>query len=216
LNTIELIQPGLTDFTETWKLQQKLYDEVLSKRSRNFLILTEHHPVITIGKSGSTQNLLADKSFLESNGIGVVNIDRGGDITFHGPGQIVGYPVLNLSAFKEDVNWYLRQLENIIIDTLADFQIESSRISGLTGVWVGNNKICAIGVKVTRWVTMHGFALNLSTNLKFFDYIIPCGIQDKGITSILSELGNNPGKNLVINSLCTNIEKIFNVKIIDS
>ncbi len=213
MNTIQLIQSGLTDYNQIWDLQRELLEKVTASRSENYLILTEHNPVITIGKSGNIKNLLADESYLKTKGIEITKIDRGGDITFHGPGQLVGYPILNLSAFEKDVHWYLRKLEEIIIKTLEIFGIEGKRIPGLTGVWVGDNKICAIGVKVTRWVSMHGFALNLSTDLNYFKYIVPCGISDKGITSILKETGNNPDKNDVINTLCTNFEKILNVKI---
>ncbi|MBA7524330.1 Octanoyltransferase [subsurface metagenome] len=213
MNTIQLIQSGLTDYNQIWDLQRELLEKVTASRSENYLILTEHNPVITIGKSGNIKNLLVDESYLKTKGIEITKIDRGGDITFHGPGQLVGYPILNLSAFEKDVHWYLRKLEEIIIKTLEIFGIEGKRIPGLTGVWVGDNKICAIGVKVTRWVSMHGFALNLSTDLNYFKYIVPCGISDKGITSILKETGNNPDKNDVINNLCTNFEKILNVKI---
>ena len=213
MNTIQLIQSGLTDYNQIWILQRELLEKVTASRSENYLILTEHNPVITIGKSGNIKNLLADESYLKTKGIEITKIDRGGDITFHGPGQLVGYPILNLSAFEKDVHWYLRKLEEIIIKTLEIFGIEGKRIPGLTGVWVGDNKICAIGVKVTRWVSMHGFALNLSTDLNYFKNIVPCGISDKGITSILKETGNNPDKKDVINSLCTNFEKILNVKI---
>ncbi len=213
MKTIQLIQTGPTDYTQTWELQKELFEEVARNRSRNYLILTEHRPVITIGKSGNTNNLLADESFLNSKGIEIIRIDRGGDVTFHGPGQLVGYPILNLSEFKEDMNWYLRKLEEIIIKTLGNYQIIGTLIPGLTGVWVDNNKICAIGVKITRWVSMHGFALNISTDLNYFKYIIPCGITDKGVTSILQESGNNPDKNNVINNLCSNIEQILDVKI---
>jgi len=213
LNTIHIIQSDLSDFSQIWDLQRELLEKVTLSRSENYLIITEHNPVITIGKSGNIKNLLADESYLESKGIEIIKIDRGGDITFHGPGQLVFYPILNLSAFEEDVHWYLRKLEEIIIKTLVDFGIEGKRIPGLTGVWVGDNKICAIGVKVTRWVSMHGFALNLSTDLNYFKHIVPCGIPDKGITSILKETGNNPDKNDVIKVLCSNFGKILNVKI---
>jgi lipoyl(octanoyl) transferase len=216
VNTIHLIQSGLSDYRKIWDLQRELFEEVTLRRSENYLIVTEHNPVITMGKSTNITNLLADESYLESKGIQVIKIDRGGDITFHGPGQLVFYPILNLSAFEEDLHWYLRKLEDIIIKTLEDFGIKGKRIPGLTGVWVDSNKICAIGVKVTRWVSMHGFALNLSTDLNYFKYIVPCGITDRGITSILRETGNNPDKNDVIKILCSNFEKFFNVKIVKS
>ena len=213
MNTIHLIQSGLSDYSQIWDLQKELHEKVTLSRSENYLIITEHNPVITIGKSGNINNLLANESFLKSKGIEFIKIDRGGDITFHGPGQLVFYPILNLSAFKEDVHWYLRKLEEIVINTLKTYEISGEKIPGLTGVWVNDNKICAIGVKVTRWVSMHGFALNLSTDLHYFKHFVPCGIPDKGITSILKETGNNPDKNDVIKVLCSNFEKNLNVKI---
>lgn len=194
-------------------MQKTLFGEVSRERDRNYFILTEHKPVITIGKSGNLKNLLADPELLRSQAIDLVKIDRGGDITYHGPGQIVGYPILNLSCFHEDMGWYLRALEEMIINSLKDFDLRSGRLPGLTGVWIGQNKICAIGIKITRWVTMHGFALNVSPALDHFRFIIPCGISDKGVTSILEETGNIPLKNDVIISLCTSFERIFNVKL---
>ena len=202
------------DYRKAWELQKSLFNNIVKSRSHNYLIITEHNPVITIGKTGSLDNLIADPSHLSSKGIDVIEIDRGGDITFHGPGQLVGYPIMNLSQFQQDIHWYLRNLEEVIIHTLNDFAILGIRIPGLTGVWVKNNKICAIGVKVTRWVTMHGFALNISTNLDYFKHIIPCGINDKGVTSIFEEIGNKVAMKDVINRLCTNFEKTFEVKIV--
>jgi lipoyl(octanoyl) transferase len=213
LKTIEIIHTGLSDYQQIWDLQKKLFKQVVNSRSQNYLIVTEHHPVITIGKSGSLNHIVADLSYLESNGIDVIEIDRGGDITFHGPGQLVGYPILDLTQFRQDVHWYLRNLEDVIIGTLKDLAIDGVRIPGLTGVWVGKKKICAIGIKVTRWVSMHGFALNISTNLDYFKHIIPCGIADKGVTSILEELGNNIDRKDVIIRLGNNFERIFGIKI---
>jgi lipoyl(octanoyl) transferase len=202
------------EYRKAWELQKSLFNNIVKSHSNNYLIITEHNPVITIGKTGSRDNLIADPSSLSSTGIDVIEIDRGGDITFHGPGQLVGYPIINLSQFRQDIHWYLRNLEEVIIHTLNDFEINGIRIPGLTGVWVKNNKICAIGVKVTRWVTMHGFALNISTDLDYFKHIIPCGINDKGVTSIFEEIGNKVDMKDVINRLCTNFEKTFEVKIV--
>jgi lipoyl(octanoyl) transferase len=213
LKTIQIINTGLSDYQQIWDLQKKLFKQVVKSHSQNYLIITEHHPVITIGKSGSLNHVITDLSYLESNGIDVIEIDRGGDITFHGPGQLVGYPILDLSQFHQDVHWYLRNLEEVIIGTLKDLSIRGVRIPGLTGVWVGKKKICAIGIKVTHWVTMHGFALNISTNLDYFKHIIPCGIADKGVTSILEEVGNNIDRKDVIMSLSNHFEKIFGIKI---
>jgi len=212
LKTIEVIETGVTDYHDVWDFQRELFNQVVENRSQNFLILTEHNPVITIGKTGSFQNLLTEPSNLKSKGIKIVEIDRGGDITFHGPGQILGYPILDLSQFKKDIHWYLRNLEEVIIQTLHDFNIEGERISNLTGVWVNRKKICAIGVKVTRWVTMHGFALNVSTNLDYFNHIIPCGISDHGVTSIFEQYGNIIDQKDVINSLNHYFAEIFEVQ----
>ena len=216
MNTIELIETGVRDYHQMWDLQKTLFDQVVEAHQRNFLILTEHNPVITIGKTGSLKNLLASPAYLKSTGIDVVEIDRGGDITFHGPGQIVGYPIMNLSLFQKDIHWYLRNLEETIIHTLDYFSVKAKRIPGLTGVWVEDNKICAIGVKVTRWVTMHGFALNISTDLNYFKQIIPCGISDHGVTSLSKEVGNIVAIKEVISRLRQSFEKIFDVKIINT
>jgi len=216
LKSLEIIQPGLTDYRQAWDLQKRLFEKVVAGRSQNYLILTEHHPVITIGKSGNLNNLLTSPSHLSSKGIELVEIDRGGDITFHGPGQPVGYPILDLSQFRQDIHWYLRTIEEVIIMTLKDFELHGTRIPDLTGVWVRKRKICAIGVKVTRWVTMHGFALNVSTDLDYFNHIIPCGIPDHGVTSILEETGNIVDKKDVITSLCYNFSTLFDVKLTKS
>ena len=212
LKTLEIIESGITDYHEAWEFQKRLYNQVVDKRSQNYLIITEHNPVITIGKSGSLNNLLTEPSKLESKGIDVIEIDRGGDITFHGPGQLIGYPILDLSQFRKDIHWYLRNLEEVIIQTLRDFGIQGERISDLTGVWVQKKKICAIGVKVTRWVTMHGFALNISTNLKYFNHIIPCGISDHGVTSIFQQIGNIVDQKDVIKSLNHYFADIFGIQ----
>jgi lipoyl(octanoyl) transferase len=209
LRKINLIQTATSDYRVIWALQNRLFEEVVVARNINYLILTEHTPVITVGKSGTLANLLVDPADLEANEIELIYIDRGGDITFHGPGQLVGYPILDLTQFKEDVGWYLRTLEEVIIRTLDYFDIAGTRIKGLTGVWVGNNKICAIGIKTRNWVTMHGFALNISTDLDYFRYIVPCGISGKGVTSISAELGNNIAEKDVVNILCTNFIKYF-------
>jgi len=212
VKTLKIIEPGLTDFHDIWKLQIKLFNEVAENRSQNYLILTEHKPVITIGKTGSLKNLLTDPAYLFSKGINIVEIDRGGDITFHGPGQLIGYPILDLSQFHKDIHWYLRNLEEVIIQTLRDFGIQGNRITGLTGVWIKKKKICAIGVKITRWVTMHGFALNISTNLDYFKHIVPCGITDHGVTSLFDQTGNNVNQKNVIKSVNYYFGEIFGVR----
>jgi lipoyl(octanoyl) transferase len=197
-----------------WDIQNRLHNELINGGETQYLILTEHHPVITIGKSGSTDNLLANPEWLKDQGIEVIENDRGGDITFHGPGQVVGYPILNLSEFKKDIHWYLRSIEEVIIKTLGEFGLTGTRQDTFTGVWIESRKICAIGVKTSRWVTMHGFALNVQTNLDYFNMIIPCGINDKDVTSISEEVGNTIELNQVINSLTSNFEVIFRVNLI--
>ena len=190
---------GITDFSYSWKYQERIFDEIIAQKvknrtskkksiTKNYLILTEHNPVFTIGKSGDISNLLLNKNQLKEKKIDFYKINRGGDITYHGPGQIMGYPILDLDNFFTDINLYLRNLENTIIDTLKHYEIEGFTIKGETGVWVKKDndykKICAFGIRASRWVTMHGFSLNVQPDLNNFKYIIPCGISDKGITSI--------------------------------
>lgn len=190
---------GRTDFSYSWKYQERIFDEIIAQKvknrtskkksnTKNYLILTEHNPVFTIGKSGDISNLLLNKNQLKEKKIDFYKINRGGDITYHGPGQIMGYPILDLDNFFTDINLYLRNLENTIIDTLKHYEIEGFTIKGETGVWVKKDndykKICAFGIRASRWVTMHGFSLNVQPDLNNFKYIIPCGISDKGITSI--------------------------------
>ena len=177
------------------------------------MIFIEHPPVITAGKSSKSANLITDKKRLDSLKIELSETDRGGDITFHGPGQIVCYPIFNLNNFKKDIHWYLRSLEEVIIQTLKKYDIDAGRIPKLTGVWVGNKKICAIGVKITRWVTMHGFALNVSTDLSYFNHIIPCGINDKGVTSIVNETGKSISIEKVKKELLIAFKNIFQIEI---
>ena len=214
MKTLKIIKSGITDFHHIWDVQKELFNQVVENRSQNYLILTEHKPVITIGKSGSLNNLVTDPSYLLSKGIAVVRIDRGGDITFHGPGQLIGYPILDLSQFRKDIHWYLRNLEEVIIQTLREFGIQGERVPGLTGVWVNKKKICAIGVKVTRWVTMHGFALNISTNLDYFKHIVPCGITDRGVTSLFDQTGNIVNQKDVTKSVIYNFRDVFGIQII--
>jgi len=201
---IKFIDLGVMDYKDAWDYQQNLFDEIveIKKKNRknnselitpNYFLFVEHPPVITLGKSGQGKNLLLPREELEKKKIQFFNTNRGGDITFHGYGQIVGYPIIDLENFYTDINRYLRSLEEIVISTLNFYKISSKRSSGETGVWLEPNspysrKICAIGVKTSRWVTMHGFALNVDTDLRYYDYIIPCGIKGKGITSINKEI----------------------------
>ena len=198
---------GLKDYKETWDYQERLFQEILDIKIKNrregaglstpnYLLLVEHPHVYTLGKSGDISNLLATEEELKSKGAEFYHINRGGDITYHGPGQIVGYPILDLDNFFTDIHKYLRLLEEMIILTLADFGIQGERSQGETGVWldVGSplaRKICAMGVRSSRWVTMHGYAFNINTDLSYFDHMIPCGIRDKAVTSLNRELGHS-------------------------
>lgn len=207
LPSVEFRDLGRKEYKETWDLQEQLLSENVRIKTENrkfperetqytlnHLLFVEHPPVYTLGKSGSLDNLLLNEAEMEERGIQFYKINRGGDITFHGPGQIVGYPIFDLELFKTDIHWYLRNMEESCILTLREYGIESGRIKGATGTWLdvdGPNprKIMAIGVRCSRWVTMHGFAFNVNTDLDYFKHIIPCGIEDKGVTTLSHELG---------------------------
>lgn len=198
---------GHLAYQDAWDYQEQLLkvgvDQKLYNRKNqdapdivpeNHLLFVEHPPVYTLGKSGSLDHLLLSESEMEAEGIEFFKINRGGDITFHGPGQLVGYPILDLDQFKPDLHLYLRNIEEATIATLKEYGIEAGRIDGLTGVWIDMEgadprKILAIGVRCSRWITMHGFAFNINTDLDYFGHIIPCGIDDKGVTSLAKELG---------------------------
>jgi len=171
---------GQRPYQEVWDYQKEIQAKRIAGEIEDTLLMVEHEPVYTLGKNANENHLLQSRD----QSVDVFNIERGGDITFHGPGQLVGYPILDLSNYKKSVSWYMRTLEQIIIDTVSEFGIEAKRIEGLTGVWVGDEKIAALGVRIRRWVTMHGFSINVNTDLTFYDGIIPCGIFDHGITSM--------------------------------
>ena len=203
--TIQLQDLGLKDYKETWEYQEELFKavvdlkirnrrEALNLKTPNYFLFVEHPHVYTLGKSGDLSNLLLSEKQLEAKGATLYKINRGGDITYHGPGQIVGYPILDLENFFTDIHKYLRFLEEAIILTLAEYGLDSARSPGETGVWLGAGtpfarKICALGVRASRWVTMHGLALNVNVDLGYFDNIIPCGIRGKTVTSLNVELG---------------------------
>lgn len=202
---IQLQDLGTKDYKETWDYQEILLKQIIDLKisnkqnqtttpTPNFFLFVEHQHVYTLGKSGDTSNLLLSEEQTRAKGISFYRTNRGGDITYHGFGQIVGYPILDLENFFTDIHKYLRFLEEIIIKTLSEYGLETSRSEGETGVWLGvgtpfARKICAMGVRSSRWVTMHGFALNVNTNLGYFDHIIPCGIKGKAVTSLSAELG---------------------------
>jgi lipoyl(octanoyl) transferase len=206
----EFIDLGLIDYKEAWDRQTDLFNKILAVKSENrnlsgeeqlttnnYLLFCEHPHVYTLGKSGDESNLLIKKEELSAIGASYYHINRGGDITYHGPGQLVVYPVVDLENFFTDIHQYMRLLEEAVIQTLRDFGIDAGRITGLTGVWldadhaVKARKICAMGVKTSRWVTQHGLALNVNTDLSYFNHMIPCGINDKAVTSLDKELGHS-------------------------
>ena len=184
-------------YNSAWDIQKEYHKKVVSGKEPDTLIIVEHEPVYTLGKNANDNHLLQSAS----EEIQVFRIERGGDITFHGPGQIVVYPILDLNRFVKSVSWYMRTLEKIIIDTLSDFEIKAELKDGLTGVWVGDEKIGAQGVRISRWVTMHGLALNVNTDLRYFDGIIPCGIFDYGVTSMEKLMGSKQDINKVKNTI---------------
>jgi lipoyl(octanoyl) transferase len=228
---IQLQDLGNKDYKEAWDYQEKIFQEILDIKIKNrreeltlqtpnYFIFVEHPHVYTLGKSGDLSNLLLSEKQLQEKEATFYKINRGGDITYHGPGQIVGYPILDLENFFTDIHKYLRFLEESIILTLSEYGIESGRSEGETGVWLGvgtpfARKICALGVRASRWVTMHGFALNVNANLGYFDNIIPCGIKGKSVTSLNVELGlekvdEQEVKNKILKHFC----KLFDCSII--
>ncbi|NOT52849.1 MAG: lipoyl(octanoyl) transferase LipB [Chitinophagaceae bacterium] len=218
---------GSTDYQVAWDYQEKLLQENVKLKSANngpstshYLLFTEHSPVYTLGKSGSKENVLLADDELKKKGIAFFHTNRGGDITFHGPEQVVGYPILDLEKFETDIGKYLRNLEEVIILTMADYAIKGDRSPGETGVWIDpgvpgrERKICAIGVRCSRWITMHGFAFNVNTDLSYFNHIIPCGINNKQVTSLQKELGRSIDMEEVKEEIKQNFEKVFNAELV--
>lgn len=230
---VKFIDLGKKDYKETWDYQETLFSQTVDKKiqnrkaspenqvaTENYLIFVEHPHVYTLGKSGELSHLLLDEKGLEEKEATFYKINRGGDITYHGPGQLVGYPILDLENFFTDIHKYLRLLEEAIILTLADYGIEGGRIEGLTGVWLDHieqknpRKICAMGVKSSRWVTMHGFAFNLNANLEYFGNIVPCGIADKAVTSLHLELGKPVDEDEAKSRVKKHIANLFEMELI--
>lgn len=238
MQTVIFEDLGSMDYAAAWDYQEKLLQQQVRAKSgayaiplttapeekdtdtRHHLLFVEHPPVFTLGKSGKPEHVLINEESLAALGIGYFETNRGGDITFHGPGQLVGYPILDLEKFYTDIGRYLRSLEEVIILTLAEYGLKGERSSGETGVWLDprirgrERKICAMGVRCSRWVTMHGFALNINTGLEYFDYIIPCGIQGKQVTSIAKELGRELPMEEVKEIVKRNFERVFTAKLV--
>ena len=197
------------EYDKAWDLQRDVFKLRTINELNDILFLLEHPHTYTLGKTADRKNLISNETFLQKHKIKVYDIDRGGDITYHGPGQIVGYPIIKLSDWKEDTHLYLRNLEQVIIDVCAEYGLQTERIEGLTGVWIEDRKIAAIGIKVSRWITMHGFAFNINTNLNLFNGIIPCGITDKKVTSLQKELGKQIDIKEVKQKLIEKFKKAF-------
>jgi len=232
--SVQVIDLGEDDYQRVWDYQEEVFKKTVDLKianrkventseqsiTQNYLIFCEHPHVYTLGKSGALDNLLLDEQGLKERSASFYKINRGGDITYHGPGQLVAYPILDLENFFTDIHLYLRNLEEAVILTLADFGISAGRIAGLTGVWVDfeedaedPRKICAMGVKSSRWVTMHGLALNVNTDLSYFGHIIPCGIDDKAVTSMNKELGKAVDISEVQRVLTQHIAQVFEMEI---
>jgi lipoyl(octanoyl) transferase len=223
---------GRMDYKQCWDLQRSLFDALIEKKSElrsgvatesdesiGTILLVEHPAVYTLGKNGKESNLLLGEEYLRSIGADFYRIDRGGDVTFHGEGQIVGYPIIDIERVGIGLRDYINALEQSVIDTIAHYGIEAGRLAGASGVWLGSaeeqnlRKICAIGVRASRFITMHGFALNVTTDLRYFNHINPCGFTDKGVTSMERELGSAPDMEEVKTLVINNLSKNLNVKI---
>ena len=221
---------GKSSFSDAWQYQEEIFkktiDQKIENRSskskietENFLIITEHNPVYTIGKSGDISNLLLNDDEMKTEGIEFYKSNRGGDITYHGPGQIMGYPIIDLDNFFTDINLYLRKLEEVIINTLKSYDLRGFTIKGETGVWVKDNnglskKVCAFGIRASRWVTMHGFSFNVNPELNYFKNIIPCGIKDKGVTSVSELKKSNIEMHQIKQILYKNFAESFSAELV--
>jgi lipoate-protein ligase B len=180
---------GTVDYAEAHRAQEQLQTKRIAGEIGDTVLLLEHPPVLTMGRSAKAQHVLASASALEALGVELHEVGRGGDVTYHGPGQLVAYPIIDLKPDRKDVRKYVASLEEAMIRTCADFGLTAKRVAGLNGAWIGERKVGAVGVRISRWVTMHGLALNVNSKLEHFEWIVPCGIQDKGVTSISAELG---------------------------
>ncbi|MBU3699008.1 MAG: lipoyl(octanoyl) transferase LipB [Candidatus Kapabacteria bacterium] len=203
-------QWGTIEFRDAWRRQRELVDAILHQDHPDTLVLCEHPSVITLGRNTQQGSVLTQRELLGLRNIDVIEIDRGGEATVHNPGQLVGYPIFNLQRTKPDLHWFLRTVEQSIIDALRSFEIESGRVDGLTGVWIDSQrKICAIGIHCSRWVTSHGFALNVCNDLSLFSEIVPCGITDRGVTSLQREINPCPPLDEVVKAVSNSFTNNF-------
>lgn len=227
LQTVFFRDLGKMEYRQAWDLQEELLRQNIickteGKETTHHLLFVEHPPVYTLGKSGKREHVLIGEEEMREKQIEFYQTNRGGDITYHGPGQLVGYPIFDLERFYTDIGRYLRELEEVIILTLANYGLKAQRSKGETGVWLDPDipgrarKICAMGVRCSRWVTMHGFALNVQTDLSYFGHIVPCGIVDKSVTSLEQELGFKPDENEVKQRVKKNFEAVFDIQLNES
>ena len=205
---------GRLEYGAALALQRELVEQRKRGEIRDQLLTLEHPHVITLGRTGRMGHLLADEEALKQAGVSFYPTDRGGDITYHGPGQVIGYPILDLKEWKRDVVAYVRGLEQVLVDALADFGLPGERIAGVTGVWVNGRKVAAIGVHVSRWITSHGFALNLDTEMSYFGYIVPCGLSRPVVS--MRELGCRASRQEVVRSLLQHLSRVFDCRLVDA
>jgi len=211
-----VVRQGVVSYAEALELQRRVAAARISgELSQDILLLLEHNPVVTLGRSSKEKHLVASREFLAKRGVELFEVERGGDVTFHGPGQLVGYPIIDLKRHKQDLHWYLRTLEQALISTLAKFGINAERSSGYTGVWTKGRKIASIGVHARDWVTWHGFALNVTTDLSFFDLIVPCGIPGVVMTSMERE-GSGVEMNAVATEFAEQLASLFSLAAIET
>ena len=213
---LHLEQLGLMDYAAALALQRERVAQRKVDAIPDTLLLLEHPHVYTLGRNARGENILVSEEFLASRGAQVFHTDRGGDVTYHGPGQLVGYPILDLTRHRRDISWYMRSLEEVFIRTARDYGIDAGRSQGAAGVWVGNNKLVAMGVHLSRWVTSHGFVLNVSTDLRYFEWIVPCGLPGKGVTSLAKLLGHVVPMEEVTEHVAEHFGEVFGVEVVES
>lgn len=204
---------GTVDYAEAHELQKELQSKRIAGKIEDTVLLLEHPPVLTLGRSAKDEHVLARPEVLEAHGVSVHEVGRGGDVTYHGPGQLVAYPIVDLKPDRKDVRKYVWSLEEAMIRTCADFGLRASRIDGLNGTWIRDRKVGAVGVRISRWVTMHGLALNANSDLSYFDLIVPCGIQDKAVTSLSEELDRTVEVADIVEPLATHFAALFDASV---
>ena len=213
---LQVEQLGLVDYASALALQKEKVEQRKAGTVPDTLLLLEHPHVYTLGRNASEINMLVSAEWLASRGAQVFRTDRGGDVTYHGPGQLVGYPILDLTQHRRDVSWYMRSLEEVFIRTAREFGIEAGRSEGAAGVWVGNDKLVAMGVHLSRWITSHGFAMNVNTDLRYFEWIVPCGLHGKGVTSLAKLLGHPVAMEMVTKRVVACFGEVFGIEVVES